>query len=154
MNVPKPPTEYELANLRKYTIDTSKGLVINSSGKSVGTIASDGYYRVSISSAPRKQRGFRRCHIIWWAEHGVWPSMEIDHKDRNSLNDGIDNLREATRTLQATNRDFSLRRNLPVGVYLRPGMKTHPYVACYKGKYLGYYATPEEASERYRKEVN
>lgn len=43
-----------------------------------------------------------RDHIVWAIHHGEWPS-QIDHKNRDSLDDRIDNLRPATNNQNARN---------------------------------------------------
>ncbi len=44
--------------------------------------------------------------LIWFWKLGVWPTKLLDHRDRNSLNNRWDNLREASRR---TNRENSLK---------------------------------------------
>jgi len=41
-------------------------------------------------------RGFRAHRVIWAIVTGEWPKEEIDHKDRNPLNNRFDNLRPCT----------------------------------------------------------
>ncbi len=153
-NKPKPPTLIEYGALRAYTIDTSLGLVIRN-GKSVGTVANDGYYRVSISSGKGKQRGFRRCHIIWWAYHGKWPEQEIDHDNRTKIDDRIDNLLASDRYAQQSNRDFK-KSNLPTGVY-NSCVQGKPFKAAIqinkKLVLLGNYQTVEDAQTAYMKRL-
>ena len=150
---PKPPSPKELESLRSYRFDTVNGEVFGPSGKSVGTIAGDGYVRVSITSE-NGQRGFRRCHLIFWAKNGRWPTSELDHLNRNQLDDSVDNLVESDRVKNGSNREICHQRALPIGVYHRPRMKSKPYAAVHKGKHIGLYATPEEASAAYQKEAS
>lgn len=42
--------------------------------------------------------------VIWAMFNGRWPNQLIDHRDRNTLNDRIENLREATRGQNSMNR--------------------------------------------------
>ena len=152
VNIPKPPNSTELQNLLRYRVDTDQGKVFNSKGKEVGTIANDGYYRICVTSSPGKQRGIRRCHIIWWAHHKRWPKQEIDHDDRNGLNDSISNLKESTRDANSANRDRPVH-DLPAGVHFKPRMKTNPYAAIktVQGKTftIGYFPNPELAHQAY-----
>lgn len=154
--IPKQPTQEDFEQLNRLTIYPNEGKVIGVSGKEIGNKASDGYIRIHITFKGGKQKSFRRSHVIFWAYYKRWPRMEIDHKDRIKGNDKISNLREASRSDQTGNRDFSLARQLPTGVHLKPRMKTHPYQAVYGTKSLGYFSTPEEASntyQSYRKEL-
>ncbi len=54
-----------------------------------------------------EQYNFRipAAQIIWASKHRQWPKSELDHKDRDSLNDCIDNLRKATYSQQIINQD-------------------------------------------------
>jgi hypothetical protein len=45
---------------------------------------------------------FLRYRIIWAMHHGTWPPL-LDHEDRDSLNDRIGNLREATTSQNISN---------------------------------------------------
>lgn len=47
---------------------------------------------------------YSKTHIIWMMVYGKWPDSEIDHKDRNVLNDCLDNLRESDRAQNTWNR--------------------------------------------------
>lgn len=94
--------------------------------------------------------------LAWLYMTGRWPKCEIDHKDINGHNNKWENLREATRT--QNNRNRRTNRPLPKGVTLpNPNLKK-PYraVVRYEGKnrYLGYYATPEEAQKVYAAEID
>lgn len=150
-NTPKPPSAEELVKLRRYTIDTAAGKVYNAQGKEVGSIGQDGYYRIWIYTKTTS-RAFRRCHIIYWAHHGKWPEQELDHENRIPTDDSIGNLKPSTRSEQQANREMSLNRELPVGVYYKPRMKSKPYVAVYKGKHIGIFATSGEAHQAYLKQ--
>lgn len=48
-------------------------------------------------------RNIRRSHLVWYLCKGYWNIMEIDHIDRDPMNDKIDNLREATDAEQQQN---------------------------------------------------
>lgn len=153
-NIPKPPTQVQLDALNRLVVDCDAGKVYNKLGVEVGNIGSDGYYRVWIKSDVHKskQRPVRRCHIIFWAFHKRWPEEEIDHDDRNGLNDCIDNLIESDRNKNSANRSRPVH-DLPPGVHFKPRMKTNPYSAVkqFEGKvhYIGYYPTPEQAAKAY-----
>lgn len=96
---------------------------------------------------------YRRARLVWAYVHGEAPVDEVDHRDRDSLNDRIGNLREATRVQNGVNRVCPklVHHNLPQGV--RPKRKRGQVVA-YRGRALidGHRvefqrSTPEEAGE-------
>lgn len=97
--------------------------------------------------------GQRFLHrMIWIFFNGPIPAkLKIDHKDRNSQNNLIENLRLATSSQQKMNKGCQSNN--------RSGLKGAYYHSCRKGKkwrsqikvgpkliFLGYYETPEEAS--------
>ncbi len=47
-----------------------------------------------------------RSHIVWLFHKGEWPKLEIDHKNRNPLDDRIENLRESTHSQNLANGRF------------------------------------------------
>lgn len=98
--------------------------------------------------------GFRRIaasNLAWILIHGSIPAdREIDHKDGNTRNDAIDNLRLATSSQQKQNRNVQANN--------KSGLKGAYFHACRKGKkwrsqikvgdkliFLGYFHTAEEA---------
>lgn len=145
--VPKEPTEFVYAKLRLLTIDTSLGIVYNN-GKPIGNKDKRGYWRIWVTGE-KGQISIRRCHVIFWAYHGRWPIMELDHEDRNKDNESISNLKEATRTKQQQNRSFE--RDLPVGVYRNGSGYQARYQINNVSHCLGTYPTPEQASTVYQK---
>jgi hypothetical protein len=61
------------------------------------------YYRVGVT-AEGKTRYFKAHHISWFLATGTWPLKELDHKDRDGLNNTPSNLREATVFINAQNK--------------------------------------------------
>jgi len=93
-------------------------------------------------------------HIVCFAiYHGRWPVDAVDHKDRNDKNNRIDNLREATNFQNAQNQ-VHLNGELGVPGVTKSKSRIRPYLAqiYHEGKkrYIGIYATIEEAAEAYR----
>lgn len=74
-------------------------------------LKSKNYRRVSISINYRRYLAHR---IIWLWMTGVWPEMEIDHKDGDGWNNSWDNLREATRLENGKN--LSIKKTNTTGV--------------------------------------
>lgn len=94
----------------KYFYENGKVLRLLKDGysiKELGTYSlKTGYYHIDIKLG-RKEKGRRlkRSHIVWFINKGYWPEKELDHKDRNKTNDGIDNLREVTTQFNVINSD-------------------------------------------------
>lgn len=91
--------------------------------------------------------------MIWAVVKGEWPPHEIDHKDTNTFNNRIGNLRKATRSKNHMNKTTGNKN------------KTHPLKGAYfdkrrgkwfsqiminrKGRRLGTFVTAEEAHAAY-----
>lgn len=78
----------------------------------------------------------------------------VDHIDSNPLNNNVDNLRVVTQRVNAS-KERTLKRGLPVGVYYWK-ITNRYYSKIYinnKSIFLGYYDTPEEASQAYQNEL-
>lgn len=86
-------------------IRPDEGRIFNSTGKEIGTFSKhDRRYTIS-KTFDGKQHFWKRYHVIWWKVHGKWPRVELDHKNRVSDDDCIDNLQESTRRLQRLNQN-------------------------------------------------
>jgi hypothetical protein len=107
------PTQRELAHIREsFTYNPKTGIVSWSlackflkriePGAHAGTIVKD-YIYIGIGGAPPKRRMCYAHQIAWFLMTGKWPVKEIDHKDRNGLNNKWKNLRLATSSQQKAN---------------------------------------------------
>lgn len=66
-----------------------------------------------------KSNGYMRCYadgkhyrlhrIIWFWHHGKWPSIDLDHKDRDKTNNKIGNLRICNDSQNGSNVGLSKR---------------------------------------------
>ena len=64
----------------------------------VGGMDKDGYLVVGI-----KGRKVKYHRLVWFLCKGYYPQTELDHIDRNRLNNRIENLREVTRSQNTSN---------------------------------------------------
>lgn len=95
----------------------------------------------------------RKTHLIWFLHHGMWPTWEVDHVNRDDTDDRIDNLRDASRRENAQNTSKPSLTGLK-GVY-NCGRKTKPWQAQIRIRghkvNLGRFATQEEAYEAWKR---
>jgi hypothetical protein len=95
-------------------------------------------------------KGYKVSRIIYFMQHGVDPyPMEVDHEDRNSLNNNVDNLRLGGRRLQGQNR--AMHSNNTSGVkgvsWDKGASKWHARIKVDdERKHLGLYTTLKEAA--------
>src|SRR6185369_11014375 len=90
---------------------------------------------------------------VWLYFKGVWPQDELDHHDRDSMNDRIGNLRDANTMKNCMNQ--GARKNSKTGV---KGVNKHPQQSGYWARIsadgyrydLGVYPTIELAAGAYR----
>lgn len=96
--------------------------------------------------------GYRRSDLVWVIINGEWPSMILDHKNRNSTDDRIENLRLATNSQNIANS--RTRKDNTTGF---KGVSLHKQTGKYKATinvnkqtiYLGLFLAPEEAYAAY-----
>lgn len=124
-------------------------------GKEAGTPAySRGkHYHVILIN----RRAYKRSHIVFWKKNGRMPGRVLDHINGNSLDDRIENLREASYQLNSQNRKVGYQgKQLPIGV--RESYKNKKGSCRYQARirhlgktiYLGTFATVEEAANAYQ----
>jgi hypothetical protein len=91
--------------------------------------------------------------LAWFFVTGIWPEMQIDHKNRNKSDNRWDNLREATNGQNRANTKSTSKHGFK-GVSHHPWLKEKPYEAriTFNKKVisLGCFATAEEAHEAYK----
>lgn len=75
----------------------------------------------------------------------------VDHIDSNKTNNNVSNLRIVSNR-QNCSKEKTKKSGLPAGVYLPTWQKKYKATIQINGKrvYLGYFNTPEEASEKYQ----
>lgn len=101
-----------------------------------------------------------KAHVLaWFFYYGKWPSMQLDHIDRNKYNFAISNLREVDTSTNCHNQFGSRRSNRltkmqGVKIHRRQsGTIVYRAAICIDGKdvHLGLFNTPEEAHNAYMK---
>jgi hypothetical protein len=82
-------------------------------------------------------------------------NLEVDHEDRNTDNNLINNLRLATRSQNAFNRGVQSNNKLGIKGVSKVGNRFKAYIKILGNtKNLGSFATAEEASAAYQKALN
>lgn len=115
-------------------------------GSRAGYVVTGGYRQIHLMGT-----NYQEHRVIWIMHYGDIPEdLTVDHKDRNKLNNYVDNLRLATATEQTCNSSICKRNSTGVkGVNFN---KQHQkYVARVmlngKSKYLGLFDTVESAAK-------
>ena len=95
-----------------------------------------------------------RSRLIWEMHNGIIPEgMEVDHEDRNTLNDSIGNLRLLNRSNNAFNRGVQSNNKLGLKGVSKDAYNPNKFRAFInvdgKTKNLGLFDTAEEAQSAY-----
>jgi hypothetical protein len=140
---------FPLAELRSaFSYNPATGEFLRSDGRPSG-VTGGGYLKFYF-----KRKWWSGQRLIWYYFHGVWPEKTIDHKDRNAVNNRIDNLREASDQEQKINRGLHSNNTSGArGVYQqRRGKKWMSLISVNgKLKYLGTFAEKSAAEHAYKK---
>jgi hypothetical protein len=118
-------------------------------GKEAGAIRNSGKRRKPSWRIGIGGRQYARGRLAWFWKKARWPSPEIDHIDRDSLNDRWLNLREATRSQNEANKGPKRDNKLGVrGVCMWHGLYR---AQIYRGKkiFIGNFPTLEAAHAAY-----
>lgn len=117
----------------------------------IGDIAganTQGYRQIRID-----KRLYRSPRLAWLYVHGVWPTGQIDHRDRDRANNKIDNLRDVTQAVNQHNSGVRVdSKSGLTGVTWskKAGMWRSRINANNTPFFLGYFNTPELASAAYQ----
>ncbi len=105
-----------------------------------GHIDKDGYLIIKV-----KSKAFKAHHIVWLLVYGDFPKQEIDHINRNKLDNRIENLRLSSRKQQC----FNSKNHLEHGVYFdkTKGLKKN-YAFKFKDKTYRFYTENEALKKR------
>ncbi len=74
-----------------------------------GGVCTDGYKQIHVDGIY-----YLAHHLVWVWHHGFWPENQLDHCDRDRLNNKIENLREVSRSCNT--RNANTPRNNITGV--------------------------------------
>lgn len=123
---------------------TTKGPQHNQKiGELIGTDDGLGYLRVFVLS-----KRYKIHHLVWAAEHGDWPSQELDHIDGNRSNNHISNLRQVSRAINAKNAKMKSTNTSGypgVSYHAGEGKFSSRVTHNYKRYFCGWHSTAEEA---------
>ena len=148
-------TQSKLKSLLQYNNKTGVFIWVNppknhvgKTGKVAGCIQSDKGKDYKVIRIDKK--GYKAHRLAWLYTHGTFPDY-IDHKDGNSLNNKMSNLKKCTVLMNNQNHTkTSNKSGLPVGVR---STKNGRYQARVKanGKtyHLGTFDSIKEASDKY-----
>lgn len=116
-------------------------------GDIVGTLDGGGYLQTCIDG-----RRYKLHRLAWLYVTGAWPEQQIDHIDGVRTNNRFCNLREATQSENMRNiRKHADNNSGFKGVFWHSQSKRWraSIMANGKKRYLGLFATPEEAHTAY-----
>ena len=108
-----------------------------------------GYRHIEIDG-----RGYAEHRLAWLYVTGSWPKDQLDHINRERDDNRFENLREASNAQNRANSKQANRTGFK-GVSYMPRLREKPYGAQItvdrKARWLGSYATAEEAHQAYLK---
>lgn len=140
-----------LKSILQYDPDTGNFIWINHFGRRIvaGSIAgalNKGYIEIGINL-----KKYKAHRLAWFYMTGKWPQRNIDHKDRNKVNNRWNNLREATDSQNHANSKIQKTNTSGFKGVRFLQNKFHAGITVNgKGIYLGSRPTPEEAHELYK----
>lgn len=84
-----------------------------------GSLDKDGYLIIKV-----KGKQFKAHRIVWLLKKGCFPKAELDHINRNKLDNRIENLRESNRKEQNNNKEQIPNKDTGcVGIHITKGCK-------------------------------
>ena len=117
-------------------------------GEKAGSLHNKGYWRIRVNG-----KGYLAHRLVWFFEHGEFPSSFIDHINGDRLDNRIENLRLADYELNAQNKREPHRNNKSgfLGVSWSESSKCWKASIRHKDKrtHLGMFASKEEAGAAY-----
>lgn len=117
-------------------------------GSIAGGVGANGYRYIALNG-----RRYLAHRLAWFYVHGVWPVAEIDHRNTKRDDNRLENLREATRSLNCQNQCVPQKKGtsgyLGVTWDRRKGKWQAQIKANSARNWLGYFDAPEAAHEAY-----
>ncbi|GAB2493994.1 HNH endonuclease [Arenimonas alkanexedens] len=117
-------------------------------GQVAGNVSQQGYINIQLLG-----RQLKAHRVAWLLHYGEWPENEVDHTDGDRANNRIANLRAATHSQNMQNKFRAKKGSTSgyIGVSWSEQSKAwHAQIRAEgKVKHLGFFATPEEASQAY-----
>lgn len=143
------PPLHRLRELLIYSLDTGVlSWAVDRQGQMrrgdvAGTVDGKGYLRIRIDGVD-----YRAHRLAWMLHYGVAPGEEIDHINRVKLDNRIENLRDADRSVNVLNR--ALQKNNTTGVvgvnWRKDRQRWTASISKNKrSRHLGYFAHIEDA---------
>jgi hypothetical protein len=116
-------------------------------GSFAGTLTKVGYVYLSLHG-----KKYLAHRLVWLYETGSWPDGHLDHIDGVKHNNVFSNLRLATPSQNAANRDKQVNNKSGYKGVIKKRKRWQASIrVSNKGISLGVYDTPEKASEVYEK---
>ena len=117
--------------------------------KIAGSLSKDGYFKVTICG-----KDYKLSRLIWkmYNKKDLDPNKQIDHKDRNPINNSIYNLREISKQENDWNRSSAKNSTSKhVGVFWKKERnKWESRIAVNKNQfYIGRYQSQQDAKNAY-----
>lgn len=103
------------------------------------------YHRIHIDG-----RTYRAHRLAWFYVYAVWPTNEIDHINRNSLDNRVSNLRDATHSLNRLNSNLHRSNEIGhrnIGFNRRSGKYRVRFIVKGQQHFLGSFKTLEAAMQ-------
>lgn len=123
-------------------------LVSTSNRAKVGDVAGcpikKGYWQIGLD-----ENQIKAHQLAWFYMTGTWPEHEIDHIDRNKLNNAWSNLRDGSGGVNYQNQVDPRTNNTSGFRGVSWSTSKRKWRATFASKHLGYFTTPEEASAAY-----